>query len=322
VRSPSRCLLAVLLLLSGCALAPPAVDPARTGELPRRVELDGTPFFPQEEHECGPAALATVLGASGLAVTPEQLVSEVYLPGRKGTLQPELVAAVRRQGRMPYELSPGLESLLAEVAAGRPALVLQKQGIGPWPAWHYAVLVGYDLDEGSVVLRSGRDRRALQSLRLFDASWQRAGRWALLVLRPGELPATADPARFMQSAAALEATGHRQEAREAYLAAAGEWPTSALPHVGLGNLAAAANAWDEAERRFAAAARLDPADASALNNHAESLLRLGCAAAAARQVERARRAAGSGPLAPAVAATAAEITDVTPVDAPGCPAVP
>ena len=42
------------------------------------------------------AALATVLSAAGAAATPESLVEEVYLPGRRDSLQVALMAAARR----------------------------------------------------------------------------------------------------------------------------------------------------------------------------------------------------------------------------------
>src|SRR5574342_247053 len=64
----------------------------------RRVELARVPFFAQEAYQCGPAALAMALGAAGKRVTPEELVAEVYLPGREGSLQVEMLAATRRQG--------------------------------------------------------------------------------------------------------------------------------------------------------------------------------------------------------------------------------
>ena len=47
--------------LSGCALIVPQTDKlheAWPGDLPRRVELENVPFFPQQDYECGPAALA------------------------------------------------------------------------------------------------------------------------------------------------------------------------------------------------------------------------------------------------------------------------
>lgn len=313
----------VASLLCGCAATSRIGRVELPGGAPRSAELRDVPFHPQDEFQCGPAALATVLGASGVAVAPGSLVAETYLPGRKGSLQAELGASARRHGRMPYPLEPSLAALLAEIAAGRPVLVLQKQGFGPWPGWHYAVVVGYDLDRRRLVLRSGRERRAIESLRLFDLTWTRAGRWATVLLRPGELPENPDPGRFMQAAAALEAVGRRADARDAYLAAERRWPAAALPQLGLGNLAAAADDWPEAEQRFGAAARLDPGSAGALNNHATALLHLGCAQAARVQAERARAAAGSGPLAANVARTLEDIrTRGSTPDGAGCPAPP
>ena len=62
---------AALCLLPACATRGPLIEP---GE--RAVELAQTPFFPQDRYQCGPAALATVLGAAGVHVTPEELVPE------------------------------------------------------------------------------------------------------------------------------------------------------------------------------------------------------------------------------------------------------
>ena len=95
-RSPrGRLLPALLLCLSGCAAIPEHV-----GELPAdaSLDLDGTPFFPQERFQCGPAALTTVLVASGADVSLDAVVDQVYLPGREGSLQIELTAAARQIG--------------------------------------------------------------------------------------------------------------------------------------------------------------------------------------------------------------------------------
>ena len=92
------------------------------------VELTAVPFFPQDEYQCGPAALATVLSHSGVDVTPEPLVSQVYLPSRQGSLQIEMLAAPRRYGRVSYQLAPRYADVLREVAAGNPVIVLQDVG--------------------------------------------------------------------------------------------------------------------------------------------------------------------------------------------------
>jgi ABC-type bacteriocin/lantibiotic exporter with double-glycine peptidase domain len=107
--------------------------------LPERVELAEVPFFPQLEYECGPAALATALTHFNVKVTPDDLVGEVYLPERKGSLQIEMLAAARRHGMVSYQLAPRLKDLLRELAGGVPVIVLQDQGLGPFERWHYAV---------------------------------------------------------------------------------------------------------------------------------------------------------------------------------------
>jgi predicted double-glycine peptidase len=225
------------LALTGCAAQEGRLAPDLPTGRPSRVELVDTPFFPQRDYQCGPAALATLLASAGITVQPDQLVAEVYIPGRQGSLQAEMIAATRSRGLVPYVLSPSLEALLAQLAAGQPVLVLQKTGAGPWPGWHYAVVVGYDTQTQRVVLRSGTEARLEMPASRFLATWDRAGRWALVALRPGTLPAEGDLARYMQAAAGLEAVGQSEAARRAYEAAASHWPTEPLPRLGLANLA-------------------------------------------------------------------------------------
>ena len=177
------------------------------GGIPTRVDLEQTPFFPQVEYQCGPSALATVLSASGLPVAPADLVPEVYLPGRRGSLQPELLASARRRDRLPYELPPTSDAIVSQLAAGIPVLVLQKLGAGPWPGWHYAVVIGYDVETQVFLLRSGTERRLEMPAARFLATWDRADRWAIVVLQPGQMPGTPDAGRYVEAAAALEAVG-------------------------------------------------------------------------------------------------------------------
>jgi hypothetical protein len=74
----------------------PALPSVSPPLLPSAIELDQSPFFPQEEFHCGPAALATTLNAAGIGATPEELARQVFLPARRGSLQAEMPAAARR----------------------------------------------------------------------------------------------------------------------------------------------------------------------------------------------------------------------------------
>ncbi|MBP6106228.1 MAG: PA2778 family cysteine peptidase [Steroidobacteraceae bacterium] len=301
-------LLLVLLLLVGCA-GPSRLAQLPTG-LPERVELTATPFHPQTEHQCGPAALATVLGAAGHDVDPTTLATEVYLPGRKGSLQPELAAAARARGLLVYEAGPLLSDLLAEVAAGRPVLVLQQLGAGPWPSWHYAVVIGYDKERGKLLLRSGTEQRQALRASLFEATWDRGGNWGLVLLEPGTMPAQPDAARYMSAAAALETAGNPAAAKAAYVAAADRWPRAPLPRLGLGNLAAAVGDWAEAERWYRAVLADDPTQAAALNNRAEALLQLGCPVAARLLLQQGTvHVAADDPLQPVLQQTVRDLSD-------------
>lgn len=272
--------LASLLFLSACTSSP-----ERAAAPP--VELTAVPFYPQEAFQCGPAALATLLGARGVSVGPDELLAQVYLPARRGSLQIELVAAARGHGLVPYQLiAPTRADLYRELAAGNPVLVLQNLGLAWYPRWHYAVLVGLDRGGEEVILRSGRDPRRVISWQLFARTWERAQRWALVVMPPDRLPAGAQEPAYLRAVAAFEKLGRWDVARPAYEAALARWPHSLGAHIGLGNALFAAGDIAGAESVLRAATLAHPAAPAAFNNLAFVLARqgdLGAAEAAARR---------------------------------------
>jgi len=311
---------AALLLCASCAVREPVLAPrAAAGTIPARIELADVPFFAQEDYQCGPAALATVLDYSGHAATPESLAPRMYLPQRKGSLQVELVAAARSQQRIAYVLPPTLEALLAELRAGRPVVVLQNLGLPSVPVWHFAVVVGYSAADETFVLRSGTERRKQEAATDFARRWSLGGQWAMVVLKPGELPASADATRYLKSVADVEAVNGAAGLVPAYRAALDRWPANPLARFGL------ANALD-AEGRPAAAAEAyrgllqqNPGDVAALNNLADLLARAGCRAQAQATVDRALQAAAAAhPLRAVVERTRDDIAAMPGGDAAAC----
>lgn len=241
--------------------------------MPARVELTGVPFHPQEEYQCGPATLATVLMHAGVATTPDALVPEVYLPARGGSLQAEMLAAARRHGLVAYRLAPGLADLLQEVADGTPVVVLQNLAVGFAPLWHYAVVIGYDLPREEIILRSGSTRRAVMTLGNFERTWARGDHWAMLALAPGKLPATVNEDQYVVAVAALERVGPAA-ARRAYATAIERWPGNLAARIGQGNAAYAMRDLIGAEAAYREATRRHPEAADAWNNLAQALLEL------------------------------------------------
>lgn len=263
-----------LALLICCALgacATPAPD--LTGQ-PPRAEVAAVPFYPQEDKHCGPAALAMVLAWSGSEATPADTASLVFTPGPGGTFQHDLLSGARRYGRLAVEIERPAD-LLAEVAAGHPVLVLQNLGLSWYPVWHYAVVIGYDLPAGEIVLHSGRQKRRTMSLETFQRTWTRAGGWGLVVLPPDRLPAKAGEAQVVEAAAGLERAGDLAAAAAAYAAILERWPMSEGATIGLGNTRYAEHDLAGAEAAFRRATLLHPEAAPAWNNLAHVLAERG-----------------------------------------------
>lgn len=280
----------LLALLAGCVSLPQsdALRSGRAAGLPPRVILDTVPFFAQQDYQCGPAALAMALNAGGVAVTPNSLIEQVYLPQRKGSLQVDMLASARRHGLLAYELAPELKDVLAEVAAGNAVIVLQNQGLWSfYPYWHYAVVIGYDLEQNQILLHSGTRARRAMAIGLFEFLWIDGRRWAMVALAPGRLPASAREADTAAAAAALEKTGRSAEARLAYAAMLQRWPSNLVGLMGLGNSAYALGNKAEAEAAFRQAAAAHPLSAAAFNNLAQTLVDQGKLAAALEAAEKA-----------------------------------
>lgn len=284
--------IAALATLAACA-TPQLPQLGEAGGLPSRAEVAGVPFHPQTGNDCGPAALATVLGWSGTSLAPEEVAEQVLTPGRDGSLAHDLVAAARRADRLAVPVQ-GLEPLLAELAADHPVLVLQNLGLGWYPQWHYAVAIGYDLEAGTLTLRSGTEAEQVMPLSTFARTWQRADRWALAVLPPDTLPASADAATVLQAAAGLEQAGRHEAAVAAYAAALGRWPDSLAALIGLGNARYAAGQLAAAEAAFRTAVSFHPQEAAAWNNLAHVLAEKGDRSEALAAAKRAVDLGGSG----------------------------
>jgi tetratricopeptide (TPR) repeat protein len=309
--------LALSALLVGCV----ARGPVMSG---KSTELVQTPFFPQKKFQCGPAALATVLSASRASVTPDDLSRSLFIPARRGSLQVEMLATPRSFARLALPLPRSPETLIAELEAGRPVLVLHNYGLPFWPRWHYAVLIGYDPDRDVFVLRSGVKRRQEMRTRRFMIAWHYAGRWAMVVLRPGETAALDDPKSFLEAAADFERAATPTDSRAAFAAAVSRWPREPVALVGRGTSEYRLGDLRAAARDYAAALALDASQVGARNNLAQTLLDLGCPHGARQLLDAVDLTALPVPLRKATSDTlrVAETRAASMQDSTGCLAIP
>jgi tetratricopeptide (TPR) repeat protein len=282
-------------LLQGCSALVPQTAALRDkwpAALPEEVELAGAPFFPQRDYQCGPAALATALAYFEVRVTADDLVEQVYIPERKGSVQVEMLAAPRRYGMISYALAPRFDDLLREIAAGTPVVVLQNYGAGPLDRWHYATAVGYNARSGSLVLRSGESRRWWMPFALFERTWRDSGYWAMVVVPPDRIPATADRKRYLETLVAFERAGNAKASVIAYRHYLARWPDELGASIGLANAFYSLGELDYVESVLRRALARHPDSVPVINNLAQTLSDKGANKEALEIIKRAPDTAG------------------------------
>ncbi|WXL23966.1 peptidase C39 family protein [Ectopseudomonas mendocina] len=212
----------LLLVLSVACSSGPQLKP-ETGSLPERVELVDVPFFYLNDPSGGDSALAALLNHHSVLTTPG--VVKQRLSDLAGGQEPRKALAVvaGSYDQVVYPLATSLDALIQQVAGGFPVLVqLDKTFSGP--GGEFALLVGYDQRERTVVLRRGNVRRLHMRLSDFDEAWAEAGRWAVVILPANNLPAQADRETWMSALRELQMQGRDLAVQRGVSAARAHWP--------------------------------------------------------------------------------------------------
>ncbi|KAB0569962.1 peptidase C39 family protein [Pseudomonas palleroniana] len=202
-----------LLLACTLGLAACSGQPSKLPGLPERVELNGVPTFRSEAYLSGPSALASMLSQQGIVMTPGLLDKPLHLPGAEADLERNMQVLAREYGLMVYRLDSQLTAVLAQVAAGYP--VMARLNPSFWSGTRYVVVVGFNQQKSTVLLRSGMERRLSMSFSDFESAWKSAGHWAILTQRPSQLPANVDAQRWRDAANATAQAGQERAAAQA-----------------------------------------------------------------------------------------------------------
>jgi ABC-type bacteriocin/lantibiotic exporter with double-glycine peptidase domain len=147
--------------------------------------VDDVPFVPQHaDGDCGPAALAMVLGHFGVDVAAADIVDRegAGAPGvRAGTLRD----VARAKGLEAFVVSGTFEDLFAQLERGRPVLVGVAKPIAVGQARpHYEVVVG--INRRARLIRSLDPARGLRenSLEGFAREWVPTRQVTIVVFPP------------------------------------------------------------------------------------------------------------------------------------------
>ena len=178
-------LLGIALCAGCCSLVSvPPLDP-----LPRkRVVLREVRYTPQQDDwDCGPACLTTVMRYRGSGLTLKQVMGQLKRSRSGGTLFIEMIYGARKNGlRAKSYRNGGLNDLRRKVLARKPLILMLRatpdiDKRDPKRRSHYAVAVGYDDDKREVILHSGAKSFTAMSYRQLQLQWGRTRFLTLLV---------------------------------------------------------------------------------------------------------------------------------------------
>lgn len=166
------------LLVIGCTGQGPVVQSDPIDHIVHIV----VPFFPDDTDQCGPATLASVLTYWGVPTNPPALKEEIYLPRLGGTLPIDLLLAAQARGLRAEFYSGSLDNVRDELEAGHPLVAFLNLGYAVFPQGHYVVITGFDDQRRGVYVHSGLERDVFLPYERFLGSWEKTGRWTLLIL--------------------------------------------------------------------------------------------------------------------------------------------
>lgn len=176
-RPSFRWRLSILLLFLRWVVSCAGVSPVESTQ-PTHV-IPNVPFLPQEEFQCGPASLATVLNYWNINASPEEIASEIYSKSARGTLNIDMVLYAERKGLKARQYRGSLEDIKNKIDSGYPLILLVDEGFLIYQRDHYMVVIGYG--EDGIVANSGREQHKLISFKDFLRSWERTKFWTLLI---------------------------------------------------------------------------------------------------------------------------------------------
>ncbi|HEX5328638.1 PA2778 family cysteine peptidase [Sulfuricurvum sp.] len=254
-------------MLSGCV----PKDPLPRGIVYPSASIN-VPFIPPRENLCGSTSIQMISEywqsnseyTSKLSI--QELDQRTFIPQKEGTLQAEMITAARANGLIAYPMEPNFEALFSELNAHHPVLVLINRSYSWYPLWHYLPVNGYEGTTRKILTHFSDQPNEPIAIETFAEMWKRSGNWGVVLLPPGEIPASASPKKFVRAVYELEKIGMVNEAIQSYQSALIRWPQEAEISLILANSYYRVHRMREAEESYRRFLVSDPSHPLAINN--------------------------------------------------------
>ncbi len=156
-----------------------------TQELSSQARIIKVPFYKQEENQCGPSALATVMNYWCLmvdkgCVSMDDISKEIFSPHAKGVLGIDLEIYATKNGFKTEQFSGNVDIIKESIDQGIPLIIMVTYGFLFYQINHFLVVTGYD--EKGIIVNDGRHENALVTYDELERIWKRARYWTLKII--------------------------------------------------------------------------------------------------------------------------------------------
>ncbi len=172
------CILALIaVLIWSCASHPPSVRDAKV--------IPGVPFYPQEDYQCGPSSLATVLNYWQVRlnrgkIDVNEIAKAIYSPGARGVLPFDLENYPVKKGFFTHQFEGSIADLQRYIDEGEPVIIFVDQGLSVYQINHFMVAKGYT--KNGIIFNNGRKENEVITNSRLEKIWKKTGYWALRVI--------------------------------------------------------------------------------------------------------------------------------------------
>lgn len=271
----------ILIYITGCAtfdtyesvkLATQSV----TQTTPNRILLEPFKYYPADDYWCGPSVLASLLDYHQVTFDYQQLINQVYTPGKKGTYLHDLKAATRSYGLLPLEGPRNLNSLLQILAEGYPVITLENSAFSWWPRWHYRLIIGYDKTNKRLYALQADHSITSMKMVNFVNSWEKSDFESLLVVTAQQIPPHIQAKELISEFLTQKELNHFSNAEPILKFVLKQWPTDSLVQFTAANNAYDKGQYKTASKHYQAALQYNSSFSEAYINWAYTLHHLGC----------------------------------------------
>ena len=144
--------------------------------------IDNVSFYPQEDYQCGPASLASVMTFWNDDVTPQEIAQEIFSRSVRGTLTIDMMLYAQKRGLYAEQFRGTIKDLRNFVDSGIPLIVLVDYGFSVLQMNHFMVVTGYT-DDG-IIVHSGQSQNKYIREEDFLPAWKKTDYWTLLIKKP------------------------------------------------------------------------------------------------------------------------------------------